>query len=851
MLKHPPYLVPVLAALTASLITAGEAPPPGGTPAPGGLTPDQEKFWDESQRGAGAVSKDQVAAEAKVVEAKAYYASGRFIDARESVEAALRLYPPHTGAQALREQILGTLSLRDNTLQMVTKWLGDVQDVRTQETAVRMAALLESAQKKMSAGDFEGAELEYDRVEVAVRTFPYQFDWGTLPQEVQTRKFEARAQARSVALERQKGDRDQGLALAEERRRLAEEALHQKVDEMLRRAKVAFGRKDYKRAEIDAWNAYELDRRRDDARELYLAARRKGHEQFDVEWREEKLERVARVHEEIHKSLIPQTELLVYPEDWARRALRTPREIAGNKEEPWMAAIRDRLQQQVTFDFEDTAFEDVINFFRQVTGISIIVAPEVGAAGAGTVTLRARDMRFSDALKWVLELTKLHSAILNQAIYVSNKPVAGAVALRLYDIADLISPVRDFPGPELAFNAGGKGGKGGGGFDLFGGAGAGKGGGATALDPAQLVEFIKKSVEPTSWTKEGVAIDQRSGATLFVNQAPEVHTLIEQLLQNLRNTHALQVNIGVRVVDVRKGFFEEIGVEFFNNGINPGLLNNAGAVGAVGNAGFGGGGTNGLGYVNNTTAVDGFGRHVLPANATFAQFTGDADVDGIYDRGLHLELSRSPFAFLNQFQINGVLAAVEEETDFHNLQHPVITCFNGQRAHAAFIVQYAYISGYGGNGGTLDPTIEVLAFGDIIDVRPVVSSDRKYVTMEIRPSSVLFLGSTIENVIGIIDLGDAGNGVNIFALVNNPIELPSIDVRTLRSTVMLPDKGNLLLGGFNESLRQRVHSGIPFLSHIPFLGRLFSRNGTYDENRRLFFLLNAEIIDLAERESLR
>jgi protein transport protein HofQ len=68
---------------------------------------------------------------------------------------------------------------------------------------------------------------------------------------------------------------------------------------------------------------------------------------------------------------------------------------------------------------------------------------------------------------------------------------------------------------------------------------------------------------------------------------------------------------------------------------------------------------------------------------------------------------------------------------------------------------------------------------------------------------------------------------------------------------MMPDKGTLMVGGFNNTLRQRTHTGIPFLSHIPFLGRLFSQNGVYDENRKIFFLLNAEILDLGEKESLQ
>jgi type II secretory pathway component GspD/PulD (secretin) len=122
--------------------------------------------------------------------------------------------------------------------------------------------------------------------------------------------------------------------------------------------------------------------------------------------------------------------------------------------------------------------------------------------------------------------------------------------------------------------------------------------------------------------------------------------------------------------------------------------------------------------------------------------------------------------------------------------------------------------------------------------------------MEVRPTSVLPVQFIIENIVA-PRIGAAGNVLIIYGFFNYPIELPNVEVRELRSTVMMPDKGTLMVGGFTSSLRQRTHSGIPFLSHIPFLGRLFSKNGVYDENRRIFFLLNAEIVDLGEKEKLQ
>jgi type II secretory pathway component GspD/PulD (secretin) len=814
---HPLALSPLLLAI-AVLAPAVEAEP---TPAPPPAVSEQ----------AAQPGDAEVSAEAAYAEALAKYRAGAFTEALELVNRAVQLYPPHAGAQRLRNDVLAVLSNRENRLKMAASWFASLQDIRTQETAVRLAALLERGNKAMAAGDYESAELDYDRVEIGIRSFPFAFDWGDLPKEVAAKRIEARDKTRTRELQRQDEDRKNASQLARRQADLQAEALRLKVDELMRRAQGAFDRKDYRRAEVEAWNAYELDRRREDARELYLSSRRESHYRFDVLYRSERLEGLARVAEEVHKSLIPQNELLVYPEDWQRRTLRTPREIGNQKSEPWMAALNDRLEQRVTFDFQDQSFEDVVAFLRQVTSVNIVVSPQVlAAAGGGTVTLKVREMRFRDALKWILEITGWHMAIQDQAIFINNEPVTGAASLRLYDVTDLITPVRDFPGAEMAYASTGSDSGG-----LFGGADAAQEG--TRADPNELVEFIRNNVTKNEWSPErNIDIQQRSGSTLFVSHTAEGHKLVEQLLANLRNQTALQVNIGVRLLDVRKGFFEEIGVDWQNAAgqqITQGLPNESG-YDRIWNTG----GSDGSGTRVNGTIIQ-----TLPGNqANYSSVAASGP------KGLTLEASS--LGFLNTEQINAIFSAVEEETDATILSHPQITCFNGQRANAAFIRQYAYIADYEVVSGNYDPVIEVLNYGDMLDVRPVISSDRKYVTMEIRPTNVNLAGSFTEYIVGvqILQTGD----VNVIVpAASYPIELPNVEVQTLRSTVMLPDRGSLLIGGFNRSVRERVHSGVPFLSHIPFLGRLFSKNGTYDSNRKTFFLLSATILDLAEHEQLQ
>jgi type II secretory pathway component GspD/PulD (secretin) len=819
MIRRTLPLTPLMLALAAALPLAVPAAEQGPGP-------------DAGQ----AAGTQMAAADAAYGQAVAAFRDARFAEASAKVDEALRLMPSHAQALALRKDVQAVLGQRDDRLEMAATWFKSIQDVQMQETAIRIRALVESGDRKFAGGDYAGAELDYDRAEVSLRAVPYRFDWGGLPAQIGGKRAEARASARKQSIDRDAQARDLAQARAKEQNELQEQALKAKVDELLRRAQEAYGRKDYRRAEVDSWNAYELDRRREDARDLYLKSRREGHVFFDQRYEDERLERLARLNEEIYRSMIPQSEVLVYPEDWQRRSLRKPREIGSKKEEPWLAQLRDKLEQRVTFEFTEAPFEDVIAFLRSVTQVNIVVAPSVIAkAGGGTVTLRVKDMRFGDALKWVLQITSLRMALQDQAIFISDQPIAGAVVLRMYDVGDIISVRKNFPGRELAFSSAGGGGASG---SLFT-APAATDDANQAISVDDLVELIKKNVDAQSWDgNTQVGIEQRAGSTLFITHTPEIQDQINELLTNLRNQDALQVKIDMRLLNVRKNYFEEIGFDWIAQNAGQPVLFGI----PPGGSGYMRENSNSqiLGNVTNTQA--------LPANAVnFSQAQGGVT------RGLLLQGVNNFGNFLSSDQISVIFSAVENESDLQQVSRPQITCFNGQQANASFITQFAYIKSYEVVSQNLDPKMEVLVFGDLIDIKPVVSSDRKYVMMEVKPTSVDLVGVFTEQIVAprVVGTGGTTGGVVLPPIFTYPLELPNFEVKGLRSTVMLPDKGSLLLGGFQSSVRQRTHTGIPFLSHIPFLGRLFSRNGSYDDNRKLYYLLGAEIIHLKEKEDLQ
>src|SRR6185503_3037851 len=118
---------------------------------------------------------------------------------------------------------------------------------------------------------------------------------------------------------------------------------------------------------------------------------------------------------------------------------------------------------------------------------------------------------------------------------------------------------------------------------------------------------------------------------------------------------------------------------------------------------------------------------------------------------------------------------------------PKLTAYNGQRANVTVLNQVSYISDFDVEIAQAsqigDPIVQTLRDGVILDLRPVVSADRRFITMELRPTVAV-----LSRPIAMFQT-TLGNGAPV------TIELPELSVQRIRSTVTMPDGGTLLLGG--------------------------------------------------------
>lgn len=81
---------------------------------------------------------------------------------------------------------------------------------------------------------------------------------------------------------------------------------------------------------------------------------------------------------------------------------------------------------------------------------------------------------------------------------------------------------------------------------------------------------------------------------------------------------------------------------------------------------------------------------------------------------------------------------------------------------------------------------------------------------------------------------------------NVSVQLPTFQVFSVATTVVVPDRGSAYLGGVNRASFGSNSSGVPGLSPIPGLGRLFTNRGIGSEVSSSGAHVAATIMDLDE-----
>ena len=384
-------------------------------------------------------------------------------------------------------------------------------------------------------------------------------------------------------------------------------------------------------------------------------------------------------------------------------------------------------------------------------------------------------------------------------------------------------------------------------------------GGGQQADFDSLMQLITSTIQPTSWDEvggPGSIAEFPTNLSLVISQTQEVHEQIVDLLEQLRRLQDLQVTIEVRFITLNDNFFEQIGVDMqldLPTNVTTAELTNAQA-----NKG--------------SVAV---GLNPPAAGAPFPNFTSTLDIPfnqssfglATPQFGQPVNVASFGFAIISDIEAYFLVNASQGDRRSNVLQAPKVTLFNGQQAFVSDTTQTPFVISVipvvGDFAAANQPVIVVLNEGTFLTVQAVISNDRRFVRLTVVPffsqignvqeftfsgssSSTKQTSSSNSNA-----GGDTSNASSENDTANNTgitVQLPSFAFVTVTTTVSVPDGGTVLLGGIKRLSEGRNEFGVPILSKIPYINRLFKNVGIGRETQSLMMMVTPRIIIQEEEE---
>ena len=578
-------------------------------------------------------------------------------------------------------------------------------------------------------------------------------------------------------------------------------------------------------------------------------------------------------------------------------------EMQRRKLSPVELEIQQKLSHKVDARFTDRPLAEVLETLGSMAGINIYSDVEgMAAEGVTTdtpVTINlTQPVMLKSALTLILEPLRLSYVIQHEVLRITSEQARDSnTYVQVYNVADLIIPIPNFvPGynvglPSAIREAHRQIGYGGvvqpasmgpltisandldpnarlnsgvlaqsNALGLLPNAGTqpsmpmgspGSMGGAAMADFDTLIDLITSTTAPESWDTVGGpgAIEPfPTNLSLVISQTQDVHDQVADLLEQLRRLQDLQVTIEVRFITLQENFFERIGIDFdFDIDDNVIQLPGDDSGSSV---------TIGLDQAGNPTAdldvsftQGSFGLTTPPFGGGGNALTGAGNLG---------------FAILSDIEAFFLVQAAQGDTRSNVLQAPKVTLFNGQLASVSDVSQRPFVTSLipvvGDFAAAHQPVIVVLNEGTSLSVQAVVSSDRRFVRLTLVP-----VFSQIGNVDTFTFVGrtTTDTGTNVTDPDGNPIgpvdnsasttegttvQLPTFSFTTVSTTVSVPDGGTVLLGGIKRLSEGRTEHGLPVLSKIPYVSRLFRNVGIGRDTQSLMLMVTPRIIIQEEEE---
>jgi type IV pilus assembly protein PilQ len=292
-------------------------------------------------------------------------------------------------------------------------------------------------------------------------------------------------------------------------------------------------------------------------------------------------------------------------------------------------------------------------------------------------------------------------------------------------------------------------------------------------------------------SKRGEILEDLRTNTLIISEIPDKIKEMQNLIVVL-DTPNPQVSIEARIVETRTNFIESLGIQWGYNLIadashgNQTTLKFPNSVGVSGNQ-----------FTSDASPLVGpLGGYAVNLPATGAT-TGTVFTLG---------------NVANTFRLDMALSAMQSDGQARIISAPKTTTQNNMEAT---IMQGKQIPVQTIQNNTITVVYRPAALE--LKVTPQITADGTVVT-------------TLEIKNNAADFGNLVNGI------------PPIDTQSIKTTVMVPDGGTIVIGGMYRVEKTTTDNGVPFLSKIPLLGNLFKNSTKRKDQRELLVFITPRII---------
>lgn len=841
----------------------------------------------------GALAAD---AQAKYLEANRAYAQSQFVTAARLYDELLANSRQFFTAEQIQQMERNRADARVSINQPGRE--GDFIDITIDERQAAAQALrrefdnyMAQSEQRLRSGDIAGAR---ERVSSARLTLSGGRQY--LPESEYEQKQDriAEQQARIVDAEREQLRREaelreQQIIAAADRDRVEQQQQRQaKINEQLDRVRTLMTEQKYEEAYQVVEQTLFLDPNN------YAALLMKDII-YDIiisrdynRIRDRRNKAYAQLVVDNYEASVPIPDIITYPDDWPRISLSRGEPVSASETPENRRVLASLETQRIPVNF-DNSLADVVNFLESVTEENFDVdwaSLELISIDEQTpVTLNLNNVPVTTVLDRIVDkisdpLSPAGWAVRDGIVQIaSDEALRRNTALVIYDIRDLLIEVPDYEdAPQidlqnvLQSNQGG-------------------GGGQSPFDGDQnddneerdrqeqidqITDIIRSNVDSLNWVANGgdTGSIQELNGSLIIRNTPKNHREITGLLSMIRSQRAMQINVETRFLLVNQDFFEEIGFDldvYFGN--NNDMVQFARATDPTVRAGdffeF---------NPNNTAPDSGVGLQRSVTGSGFdtagnqgATTQGAIPPDGLSPVGVaqnslglteSLGANAGDFAssilssapalgvagqFLDDIQVDFLVKATQADQRSVQLTAPRLTFTNGQIANIIVATQQAFVSQLTPVVATsavgFTPTISVVSEGVTMEVEGTVSSDRRYVTMNLQTGVSRINGFAEQAVTAV-----AGGQLVSSEDVQSFIQLPTTTVTRIQTTVTVPDQGTLLMGGQRLVTEFEVETGVPVVSKIPILNRFFTNRIESKEEQTLLVLVKPTILIQSEQE---